>query len=108
MSKLEVEFEFEIGDIVFSKAAQHCSGHRPKPFIIYERIAEQCHGGVQRLYKVMGFEGFVPEVVLSRDEPEYRPAPEAELKDAARIRAAERRTWRDEIEDHIAGCENDD
>ena len=85
MSRLIVDFAFEIGDVVFFKGSDHANGHRPKTFAIYERVAQQCCGGVQNLYRVHGIEGFTPEAMLTREEPPYRPMSDAELADRVRV-----------------------
>ena len=82
MSKIEVEFEFEIGQLVFFKGSQHTRSNRPKMFPIFERHAQECHGGIQKLYKLSFITELVPEVVLTTEEPQYRPACEEERKEA--------------------------
>jgi hypothetical protein len=89
MSEITVSFEFEIGELVFFRDAAHCHGIRPKRFIIEERFAQQCHGGIQRLYRLHGYprdSGYlgVPEIVLSREEPAFIPVSQAELDDRNR------------------------
>ena len=81
MSSITVEFEFEIGDLVFFKGAQHTAGHRPKQFVVYERIAQQCHGGVQKRYRVGGITELVVEPLLVRDEPPYRATTQESIDD---------------------------
>lgn len=93
MSGFEVDFEFEIGELVFVKSALHADGVRPKYFVIIERLAQQCSGGIQRLYKLAGEEGVVPEIALTRDEPPYRPPSDAEMTQRQRQRQAEQRGW---------------
>lgn len=73
MSQITVEFEFEIGEIVFFKAADHNSAVRPRTYQIMERLAQECHGGIQRAYVLVGSREWVPELALSREEPLYRP-----------------------------------
>lgn len=49
MSKLEAEFQFEIGDTVVMKAAAETYGSNYAPrLVVIERKAQQCHGGVQK------------------------------------------------------------
>ena len=98
MSKLEVEFKFEIGDIVFFRSAQHDKGNRPRPFCIVERLAQQCHADTQRLYVLACNSGFVPEVALSLEEPSYRPVTVAELDDRDRVRWHEKARFEKEME----------
>ena len=76
MSSLRAEFRFEIGDTVYFRAAMHNANNRPNQFIIYERLAQQCHGGIQQLYRMQPGMDFVAETLLTADEPEYRPATE--------------------------------
>lgn len=51
MSVLQAEMEFEIGDIVYHKTALH-SDERATPFIVIERFVQECHGGIQRQYRI--------------------------------------------------------
>lgn len=90
MSSITAEFEFEIGDLVFTRDAEHSNDARPKTFCIYERLAQECHGGIQRLYKVVGFKEAVPEVLLTKEEPPFCPVSNAWLKDRVRVMVAER------------------
>lgn len=74
-SEITVKFEFEIGELVYIKGAQHCEGARPRRFVITERLAQQCHADMQRLYRLEGYDnrGYgVPEVALTREEPLYQ------------------------------------
>ena len=73
MSSLTVEFAFEIGDLVYFKSATHDIGNTPVKFVVYERLAQECHGGVQRLYRVLGVKDWVPEIVLTSVLPPYTP-----------------------------------
>lgn len=66
MSKLEAEFQYEIGDVVYFIAAGRFNR---EPFQVTERIIQQCHGGIQIQYKLIGLEGFVPELCLTTDAP---------------------------------------
>lgn len=86
-SELTVSFVYEIGDIVFFRASQHCAGSRPKPFLITERVAQECHGGVQQLYRMDGRPDLVSEVALSHDEPPYRPMVPAAVDDGIKSEA---------------------
>ena len=90
MSSITAEFAFEIGDLVFFKGALHCDGHRPKQFCVYERIAQQCHGGIQMHYRLSGYTGDVPETVLTKDEPPYRPHSKEEVEHNLEVKAAMR------------------
>jgi hypothetical protein len=82
-SEVTVKFEFEIGELVFIKGAQHSDQARPKQFVIFERIAQQCHADMQRLYRLIGYgEGSsfgVPEIALTRVEPPYREKSNTQL-----------------------------
>ncbi len=69
---MQIDFEFEIGDIVYFKTADHFAGQRPKQFIVVERIAQQCSGGIQLLYKIGAVTSVISEIELSREEPPYR------------------------------------
>lgn len=97
MSTLTADFLFEIGDTVFFSSAQHAAGHRPKQFVIYERLAQECHGGIQRLYRLGGVDMNVPEVLLVRDEPAYRPMSQAEHDENLKVIRAKNRVSSEEL-----------
>lgn len=65
--RVVLTFEYAIGEVVFIRCSRHCLGVRPKPFIITERFAQQCHGGTQLLYKLLGAEDLIPEIALTRE-----------------------------------------
>ena len=98
-SMITVTFEFEIGELVFFKGTQHTLGCRPKQFCVTERIAQECHGGVQKLYRLSGTDPHLlhPEIVLTREEPAYRPVSVEERADELR-NAYARWTAKPEIE----------
>jgi len=81
MSEITVNFEFELGDMVYFKSAQHSLGKRPLRFVVYERLAQQCHGGIQRLYKLGTITELVPEILLRNREPEYSKRCDAEIEE---------------------------
>lgn len=98
MSSITVEFEFEIGDLVYFKHAVHDETNKPRPLMICERIVQECPGGVQLQYKVLGDEyGTCLELTLTADEPEYRPYSDAKIDDMLKIadrkHEAERKRW---------------
>ena len=68
MSELKAEFEFEVGEIVFAKFADHDDNYTPKNIQIFERIIQQCHGGVQTFYQTSS--GKFPSIALVRERPE--------------------------------------
>jgi len=84
MSKIESEFKFELGDMVYIRGSQHIAGCRPTHFVVCERIAQECHGGVQQFYKMLGWTGAVSEIALTVEEPAFRPQSDAELADRER------------------------
>ena len=71
MSELKAEMKFEVGDFVYFRNASHHIEALPKRFVVTERLVQECHGGVQRLYKLHGHEGLVPEICLCSDMPPY-------------------------------------
>ena len=85
-STITVAFEFDIGELVFFSDAQHTRGHRPKQFCVTERLAQECHGGVQKLYRLSGTDPrqMHPEIALTREEPAYRPVSSEQLADELR------------------------
>ena len=73
MDTITVTFQFAPGDLVYFRAAHHGHGSRPNRFCIETRIAEECHGGIQIMYKLVGSDKCVPELALSATEPAYNP-----------------------------------
>jgi hypothetical protein len=72
MSSLTVEFAFEIGNIVYFRSARHDSRNQPTRYLVFERGAFECHGGVQKMYRVDGFpDRWISEPCLTTEEPEY-------------------------------------
>ena len=99
---LTVEFAFDIGEMVYCKAAAHRRDSFPRRFIILERLAQQCPGGVQLHYKLNGVDGNHLEIALTRDKPPYETRPpemiaeEIALADA--MSAAQTKRYRREKE----------
>ena len=83
-SDLTVTFEFEIGELVYVKGASHHEGMRPKQFVVFERLAQQCHGGVQMQYHLFGYDGLVPETVITRDQPPFEPKSDEQKREECR------------------------
>lgn len=77
MTGINVEFKFEIGDLVYIKGTSHDFDHRPNQFLIVERLVQQCHGGIQLLYKLLDRTQHHPEIVLTREQPAYKSASDA-------------------------------
>ena len=73
MSSITVEFRYEIGELVYIRGATNTGSITPNRFVIIERMAQQCHADFQRLYRLVGFRDLVPEIAITRDEPEYQP-----------------------------------
>lgn len=93
MSKIEVQFEFELGDLVYFRGSANDGGQRPTAFVIVEQIAQKCSGGVQQLYKLSGETSYHSELALTKDEPPYRPMPEGAIHDRQRVVEAERQGY---------------
>ncbi len=84
-SEVRATFEFEIGELVYIRSANHAAGVRPRQFVILEQILQQCCGGIQLFYLLD--DPNMPqrsEFLLTREEPAYRPVSEAERKDTFR------------------------
>lgn len=77
MSELKAEMEFEIGDVVYFKTSLHDKHHTPRKFTVVGRIVEECHGGVQRHFKVASFgDCFMASYIeLTKECPPYSPDP---------------------------------
>jgi hypothetical protein len=71
MSQVTVDFEFEIGDLLYFRDAENSLDKHPRAFLVYERIAQECHGGIQRFYKLTGLPDATPEIALTKDAPKY-------------------------------------
>lgn len=69
---ITVTFKFSVGDLVYFSGATHNVSTVPIQAVITERIAQQCHGGIQQLYKVSSEQGLFSEVSLCLEEPPYR------------------------------------
>lgn len=85
MSSITVKFEFEIGDFVYYRNAMNDRTHSPFRHIVHERIAQECHGGIQRLYRLDGQEEEIPEVVLRSTPPLFEETASEVLEDAAAV-----------------------
>jgi len=74
------EFKFEIGDVVYFKTAKNDCDGRPIKLMVLERIAQECPGGIQLQYKVMGssISAAFLEILLTKDCPPYEPNEERE------------------------------
>lgn len=96
MSAITVEFRFALGVSVYFKHAAHDRACRPNQFVVVERIAQECAGGLQKLYRFSGDTNTYSEIALTVEEPPYRPMTKAHLQERLRIISAERQaTWRD-------------
>lgn len=84
---LTVEFLFDIGDIVYSRASNHDCVSRPHQHIVLERFAQQCHADTQLLYKLLDWKGLVPEIALSAEEPPMRIRSDESIAEEQRIAA---------------------
>lgn len=93
MSTLTVEFQFEIGDVVYYKNSRHTIDLDPKPHIVVERIAQQCDGGIQTFYKLGTEKDWAPEIVLTKDMPPYMPIPKERLADIVEIQLHQAGVW---------------
>ena len=89
-SELKAEFEFEIGDIVYLKTADHNDHIRPAKLMVTDRIIMECHGGIQTFYKVDKTQDMIPSIVLTGEMPPADPdcyrAPEAFTKAMERFK----------------------
>lgn len=90
MTVLNVEFSYEIGERVFIRTASHRDGLVPRQFLITERVARQCSGGVQLFYTLFDVDDEVPEIALTRNMPEYLPLSEGAIQDIRRSSEARR------------------
>lgn len=102
MSELKVNFEFEIGEIVYCKDACHDQSHVPLKAVIVGRLAEECPGGVQKHYVLSRDNRRVLEHVLTREIPPYDFRVPEYIQEQAHhqtlMRKAERQSWREEAD----------
>lgn len=68
---MAIIFMFDIGDLVYIRGSMHSRSSTPKQFVVCERILQQCHGGTQRVYKLLNYEGWVPEIAITPAMPAY-------------------------------------
>jgi len=80
MKKIEVEFKFEIGQVVYHKTAAHDIVSRPNAFMVVERMMIECPGGVQKSYKLSGKAEAVNEIALAAELPEFTPESEEYIR----------------------------
>ena len=92
MSAITVDFEFELFDIVYLKHAEYSRKFSPVKHIITERVAIECHGGIQKSYHLFDGKGSVPEPILSKSKPAYEGWNTLELPDETKQPAAEKET----------------
>ena len=69
MSVLSADMAYEIGDLVYLRTARHDDTHTPARYMVLGRIVQECHGGVQRQYELSGLNGWVPEILITREPP---------------------------------------
>ena len=91
---LNQAFRFKIGDSVWMKSAVADMGtdYRPTTFIIEQRLLQQCHGGIQFMYTVVGKADMIPEIGLVPSDREAYMAVRNE--DRKRERAASEAAWK--------------
>lgn len=82
MSKLEVNFAHEIGDLVYLRNSLNDIDHIPKQFVIVERTATQISdGGVSIFYWLQDWKNPVNEVALSKEMPLYQCSSKERFKE---------------------------
>ena len=77
---ITVTFQFKPGDLVYFRGAAHHRGQRPARFCIETRMAEQCHGGIQRMYRLVGGDRYVPELALTSTEPGWQSKSDSDIE----------------------------
>ena len=66
MSKLSAEFRFEIGDMVYLRPSVEgvIGGNvRATGGVVAERVAQECHGGIQRMYRLCDLNGTLSPLI---------------------------------------------
>lgn len=72
MSELKADMAFDVGDIVYHKSALFTQTITPMPQVVIERHVVECHGGVQKFYKLNeAGAALVPEIALTKEKPAY-------------------------------------
>lgn len=106
MSSITVDFEFEIGDIVYFKDHDHDATRIPYKYVVFERIAQECHGGVQRLYRLCGhgvdMVTMWPAVVLTKDKPAFEPRDHGYFEHIYKSKFSDGPPWWDGVQKHRA------
>lgn len=69
MTEITVDFEFELHEIVYLKHAEYSRNMKPVRHIIIERSAVECHGGVQKMYRLLDGQRLIPEPILTKSLP---------------------------------------
>ena len=74
--KVEAEFEFAIGEIVYHKTAAHQQGTYPSKFVVDAQILQISPGGQELYYVLSEKKDMVLEHSLTREKPPYDPVVE--------------------------------
>lgn len=98
MSSVTVDFDFEIGDEVYLKTARSSFRETPSAVMIIERVAQECHGGVQRLYQLFGYDNLVPELVLTKQQPPFQTPTTEQWEAITKERRRDRESSRDAMD----------
>lgn len=85
MSTLNVEFAFDIGDMVYFRDALHNRTHWPLRFMVVERCAVEYDGAVYRSYKLSNSDKWVAAIALSKDPPPFEQTPDERIREDARV-----------------------
>ena len=85
MTSITVDYEFEIGDLVYFQTAAHGRGAQPNRFCVQERLAQECCAGVQKQYRLVGRSDWIPEFALTRTKPPYEPQSDESIEDELRF-----------------------
>lgn len=89
MSSITVQFQFEIGDIVYFRQSPNNMDNIPNRFLVTERLAQQCHGGIQMLYRLHDRDALIPEVAIRGDCPPFQPDSDERVAERQRLLRAE-------------------
>ena len=109
MSELKAEMKFEMGQAVYLLGATHNLEETPERYTITGRVVEECHGGVQRMYAILGWSKPVPEIALTAEEPPYEQIRTDRLADRAKLVENDRvAAWNADARIQAAMAENTD
>ena len=72
---------------MYFKNAENTLERQPVKYIITERYAQECVGGIQKMYRLLDSKELVPEPVLAYEKPTYEGLNVDRLREKIEIEA---------------------